>query len=1130
MKGRITKLTSMVLVFVMVLGSVGIFSAVHAVGEVLTHAQTPPENVFQVGDKSFILLDSQEEGGQKSYLILSKDFYDQRYYGGYSDYTNTSGSYDKFQQKFVVSENDGVADYDTYVGYWLNNEFFNRTDNTGLPVDGEKKMTDYILLSEWATEAGYENGNCPQEYTVQCKIALPSKTELQTYADKIGYLDDAKVVNQFGWWTRTGEPYPSRAKAVTTVATGGAAAGNFSYSNGRPLETRPIFRLSADFFKNMKMNASTAGDNVKAMLQADFTKEDLQAAGYSETEFTLLGFEGAEIVKPTVSDVTISGTFETTETAVANFTLGDSCDAGKTIVEWQTAEFADGESYGEYVTKAKGNEVVITNVMATAIEINTGAVSTRRLLRAAVTPVSADGVQGDTVYSEGVLVAPALGPINRVTNGNGNTLSVVNTNTPDEHVFTVAGKSFILLDETEETVPKYFILSKDYYGARKIEDVKANWSGYNTNFEPTDRNTTVSMEKKHISYWLNSSETGGFLNSENVEGLPAAVRAKLDMSHVWKTEANADMPNDYKFAAGVTLLSLTELKQYADKIGLVDDIATSGAAGGWWLRSGYGNEKESVMFVDAKNVGQTTRWKGNPLAVRPAFYLTNDFFTTAKLENIAALGDNIKDMLKKNYTKDALKAAGYTDEELALIWGEAVIQKPEAADVTVTLAHNEIGATVKGGYRYVGDDEGETLFNWQQSASEDSGFTDIAGATAINFTVTNAQAEKYLRLKVTPVNAQGVKGDAVYSLPTAKLPVAFGPVDREYENVNPLTVKDTPAENVLRLSGSDKEFILLDYDLKNMDSRFFILSKDYYGGPMQFDTAAQANGGYQKFDLTREGNVASWLNGSFLEGNSLPSGMVDALDYTHRWVTEGGFSGGSCPNDYTVAAPVALLSKTEFMKYQDKIGYADGVSGNGWWLRTARGINGGTSTVLFVRNNPAHVGAYDSFGTLAVRPAFWLGKNFFTAAGNRLDLDTLGENVKKAIRANYTKEELLASGIYTESEITFKLGYTEYEIADCSFTFDENGASVKADVTVAAREKAGNVTVILGVYDKSNKLVAGKSKKLNLEAGGQDSAELRAEGFSAVTDGRVQVMLWSDFSGLIPLCPSVEREYTTKQQ
>lgn len=282
-----------------------------------------------------------------------------------------------------------------------------------------------------------------------------------------------------------------------------------------------------------------------------------------------------------------------------------------------------------------------------------------------------------------------------------------------------------------------------------------------------------------------------------------------------------------------------------------------------------------------------------------------------------------------------------------------------------------------------------------------------------------------------------------------------GPLDRVYEmdgyNVN------TPEENIFRIDGSSKEFVLLDDE-----DGFLVLAKDGYG-KRAFDSD-----GTQKFDPEDKNNIAYWLNNDFIEsgngvGNKLPAEIIKYLEDGHEWFTEGGFPSGNCPKDYSVNCKIALMSQSEWIKYIDKFGVDDGIGVYGWWLRTARGKNGTTGTVLCSMTTAERIG--QTFGQESVnssqyyvRPVFYISGEFF----KNVRLDKIGANVGEAMARHFSKEDFQGEGALNYGDKFLRsIGF------DIPFEINDGMAKVKADI-------------LKGEYDFS---LAGKSSKEKIICG-----------------------------------------------
>ena len=287
-----------------------------------------------------------------------------------------------------------------------------------------------------------------------------------------------------------------------------------------------------------------------------------------------------------------------------------------------------------------------------------------------------------------------------------------------------------------------------------------------------------------------------------------------------------------------------------------------------------------------------------------------------------------------------------------------------------------------------------------------------------------------------------------------------------FENISS-GVLDSPRENVFRVMGTDTEFILLDSS-ENHESKFFIMAKSYF--------PKRAYGKNQRFDPEDPGNIAYFLNNEFLtEGckdsftnrvYKLPDEVIAHIDKNHIWETEAGRAAGNCPERYSVKAGVALLSQEEYLKYQAKIGMTDEFDNlvdapkyTGWWTRT------GAATAEMICIRPV-TGTAKTYGWtsndagLNLRPAFWVDKDFFKDV--KIDLTTVGENVKQEIKKYYSIDELKV--LYPESLIYDYLGFTpEVFIGNAEFLEDDISGklNIKADFTNNLTEEiSGNVVLV----------------------------------------------------------------------
>ena len=310
---------------------------------------------------------------------------------------------------------------------------------------------------------------------------------------------------------------------------------------------------------------------------------------------------------------------------------------------------------------------------------------------------------------------------------------------------------------------------------------------------------------------------------------------------------------------------------------------------------------------------------------------------------------------------------------------------------------------------------------------------------------------------------------------------------------------------VFRVKDSNQRFLLLDVT-DDSDSKFFIMGIDYYG-QTAFDDL-----GNQKFDVTASSNVAYKLNHTLIDDGlqhsftkkkyKLPKNVVSHIDFDHVWETEGsGQTGSDAENSYKTKCGVAVLSQSEFLKYQSKIGRKDELTMYSnttsttpiWWLRTGR-FNG--EMLILANDVPTSTRSWGvSDGNPMVRPVFYVDSKFF--ADVPIDLETAGAEIMKLFKEYYTAGEM--EKIYSKRELA---DYLDYRLGvDVDITSFSSGSqsierlngisSVTANVSVSNNTSSGAIgTLVMAYYDSFGKPIRISSEAMILSSGESRNAEL----------------------------------------
>lgn len=1059
---------------------------------------TPEENVFSIGGKSYILLDSEGEGADREYLILSKDFTGPRYWGVLAD--DAANAYNRYKQTFDVSGTDT-----NHVGYWLNTEYLNNQ----LPTSGALKMADYIPMSAWNTEAGCAD-DCKNDYVVNAKVVLPSKTELTKYESKIGYHDASE---QAFWWTRT--PWkpswaPDKADkgAIVVVAItfeSNKQRGNFRRSNGLKGDVRPMFRLNNDFFDDMAIDLMSAGENVLDMIRNNYTDEQLSDIYSSEALKWLRGGLGEED-KPVLDLVTLEGTGDTTTIMNTNAVLGTNAVSVK--YQWQTS--TDGTTFTD-ISGATENQLYITSAYASRNGEVGNAVT--RYLRVKATPVSQSGILGDAVYSDVKQMPCGIGPTAQTWAKLGSdgkrTPKVGLAVTDEKYIFNLAeaadgeGKKFILVNN--EADGSYFVMGYDIYSKRVAFDA----------------NTAVSKRQKYdptvatnIGYYIeNELWKGGTVGSERVItlDLPQAIKDHAVLK-TWRTEKgnnNNNAKSDYAFDAYVTLLSATEWEQYKDIIGVNDNADKT--VKDWWLRSPLGlYETAGASDEGARGIlcfrptaaginmaSVEPGWAG--MAIRPVMYLNKDFFKDVKID-VYSVGSVVKSIMTTAYTEQELARAGYTSSELNILYDR--VDRPEITFVSISGEKLFGGRVIESAVTF-DEKTASVRYQWQESADGTS-FANIANANEESFKITN-QGGKYVRLAVTPVNADGVSGDTAYSN-ALKIEAALAKMTKQFINDSGKVKATTDAADMFTVGS--RKFIMLD---ANDSGEFFVMTYDAYGKSV-FDPQNT-----QKYDIEDPTNIAYYVNNTVLNGTDSNYPLLSDMIKNHLvekiWKVEPGTAAGNTPYESSFESKLALISATEYMKYADKIGVVDEMAG-AWATRTA----GTTWTAADYNNALCFVGGRaeewdNDTGSFFTRPVMYLDKDFFLDA--KIPAAELGANVIEIMKRVYTPAELKT--VYSKNDLNVYFGISDFEIKNTSAVKEGNAWKVTADAVSASADPV-NVLLIAAVYDETGEILKGIASEA-VEISGDLINKTLTVGASDINEKDIiKVMLWDSWKTIVPLC------------
>ena len=235
------------------------------------------------------------------------------------------------------------------------------------------------------------------------------------------------------------------------------------------------------------------------------------------------------------------------------------------------------------------------------------------------------------------------------------------------------------------------------------------------------------------------------------------------------------------------------------------------------------------------------------------------------------------------------------------------------------------------------------------------------------------------------------------------MPISFAKLANRYTSPPAGAITKTDNINVFTTAEGTQKYILLDAT----DEGFFILNYNYVGR-LTFDPDNTL-----VYDSEDYNNIAYQLNNQYLTSSLAGQTMEKAIQehlVLRKWPTESG----NDTEEYTYPeCKVALISIEEYLKYIIKIGTFDDESWWGWYSRSPY-LNTPTKTGLAISGQSGGaVITVDAQIACGIRPVFYLDRDFFKEV--KINLNTVGHNIRKAMQENYTRQEL--STLYGESEL-----------------------------------------------------------------------------------------------------------------
>ena len=248
--------------------------------------------------------------------------------------------------------------------------------------------------------------------------------------------------------------------------------------------------------------------------------------------------------------------------------------------------------------------------------------------------------------------------------------------TPVEYTFQVGGRRFILLKNVNANEHDGYFVIADYTNDIVNHSIGSGTKFYDLQgvqcqkYDPTD--------PLSIAYYMNQPD---FINKY----IPAVMIDYLNI-HKWWVEAGQEITEPYYVESKLALLSYTEYQKNAERIGLR-------VGWNWWMRTPVRNDNGNnsynrvlLMYGNKDTTNMNFQWSTNTYstwpAIRPCFYLSEDFFKEVKLD-LHETGSEVKAVICRDLTIEEARAVGYSEFELRQLgyYGEFNIELDDGVTI-----------------------------------------------------------------------------------------------------------------------------------------------------------------------------------------------------------------------------------------------------------------------------------------------------------------------------------------------------------------------------------------------------------------------------------------------------------------
>jgi len=248
-------------------------------------------------------------------------------------------------------------------------------------------------------------------------------------------------------------------------------------------------------------------------------------------------------------------------------------------------------------------------------------------------------------------------------------LGIERENSNPDYIFRLDGKGFVLLEDFDNPDVAFYVTTTESYGDAINASIGSKQGVPSSKSVSAHGIYTEATDGSNIGQLLTTiGNNFAFFGEDHdtMHTLPGGIIKNISEDVMYPFWSSGWLQNRHFYkspkAADVWMLAWDDFLRYSDRLGYKDNVFDVGGDSyftrdgspidGWYANCMVTSTGSSACIKNAVGV------------IRPAFFLSEDFFKTVKLDDLTSVGKGVLEIMKSRYSMDELSML-YSGTELA---------------------------------------------------------------------------------------------------------------------------------------------------------------------------------------------------------------------------------------------------------------------------------------------------------------------------------------------------------------------------------------------------------------------------------------------------------------------------------